>query len=43
MEDIKGYEDIPIGMVLGPEEIDMSEGAVKQRLDLVQWKDRKSF
>ena len=43
MEDIKGYEDIPIGMILGPEEIDMSEGAVKQRLDLVQWKDRKSF
>ncbi len=43
MEEIKGYEDIPIGMKLGPLEIDMGEEAVKQRVDLVQWKDRKSF
>jgi hypothetical protein len=43
MEDIKGYEDIPIGMKLGPMEIDMSEQAVRQRVDLVQWEDRESF
>lgn len=43
MEDIKGFEDIPIGMELGPEEIDMSEEAVRNRCDLVQWTDRKSF
>lgn len=43
MEDIKGYDDIPIGMQLGPLEIDMSEEAVRERCDLVQWEDRKSF
>lgn len=43
MKEIKGYEDIPIGMKLGPLEIDMSEKAVKERCDLVQWKDQKSF
>jgi hypothetical protein len=43
MKDIKGFEDIPIGMELGPEEIDMGEESVRERIDLVQWKDRKSF
>ena len=43
MDEIKGFDDIPIGMKLGPEEIDMSEEAVQQRVDLLQWKDRRSF
>ena len=43
MEDIKGFDDIPIGMVLGPLEIDMGKEAVKNRADLVQWEDRKFF
>jgi len=43
MADIKGYDDIPIGMVLGPMEIDMGAKAVRERCDLVQWEDRESF
>ena len=40
MSDIRGYEDIPIGMEMGPLEITVDDAYLDQRMVNIQWENK---
>jgi len=40
MSDTLGFEDIPIGMEMGPLEVTLDENTVSERIKIIQWENK---